>query len=116
MIHTETKANQITKDNCETQLAETRSQSDWPDMPYQMQIEFQSNNKQQNRNANLGQQINFVMGLDPAESRRPYQYPDKDKGNNKRLPQAYSNCANYSRDEQQGSEFIIDVTHQCGSL
>ncbi|GEM_PF-6101709 len=84
---------------------ESRGQRHRPDIADMREVQLEPDHEEQHGDADLGQQMDLLGGIDRAEQRRAKQDADHDVGNQQRLAQAHGNRPDHRGNDQQQGEF-----------
>lgn len=109
--HAEGQRNQIAEYGGENDLSDAGRQRHRPQVLDQVQVELQPHHEQQQRHADLRQQINLVVRRHPAEHGRAGHDPHRDERHDQRLAQPERDGPRQGRNQQERGEFVIDASH-----
>ncbi len=89
----------------EGQLPQAGGQRHRADVPYVVPVEFEPDDEQQHRHADLGQQRHLVVRLDPPQARRAQRDADHDVSDQHGLTQTHEHRPCSRSHQQQHGEF-----------
>jgi hypothetical protein len=101
----ERQADQEAEHRGEGDLAEAGHQRDDAQRADQIHVELDADEEEQNRDAELGQELDLLPGLDDVEDRRSRDQPDRDEGHDQRLAQEHADKADGGGKEEQERDF-----------